>query len=463
MAITKILNIGSAKNGGSGHLYNAIRYIMNGEKTEGGLYIGGNAGSSHSEVYRTMLQTKRDWEKLDKRQGYHFVLSWEPGEASADQAYQVIQEFCEEYLGDNYDYVFSVHTDQKHMHGHIIFNSVNRRSGYKYRYEKGDWEKQIQPVTDRICEKYGLKRLEYDKGKKKGKSYAEHFAEKEGRPTWTKIIKADIDSVISVSASFDDFLSQMNLLGYEIKQRKYITYIPPGGEKGRRDSTLGEGYTREDITERILQKTQKGIIEHTDILSPRLRRAYDAGIQKLVSNSMSTFQKRKVKDFYFAGHYLEERNPFAVNQKEIRKSAIRIDRMYEECTYLLQNQIRSPDEIYEKLRQLRRRETFLKKERSTQYIHKNDPVVKEYQRLKDRLETLPEWDDTFEELQEELLELENRMPSGFQTAYEKQRQIRRELTEVRKEIKVAERLKLEYEQTQQKEPEQVVNEEILIY
>ena len=75
----------------------------------------------------------------------------------------MINDFCEEYLGEDYDYVFSIHTDQKHMHGHIVFNSVNRMSGYKYRYEKKDWEKYIQPLTDRICEKYGLPPLAYDK------------------------------------------------------------------------------------------------------------------------------------------------------------------------------------------------------------------------------------------------------------------------------------------------------------
>ena len=169
MAITKLMNIGTAKKGGSAHLYNAIRYIMNPEKTNGGMLLGGNSGNAPAEVYGVMLQTKKDWEKPGGRQGYHFVLSWRPGEADRQEAYEVIREFCEEYLGDNYDYVFAVHDDKEHMHGHVIFNSVNRVDGYKYRYERGDWEKHIQPVTDRICERHGLKKLEYDRGERKGK------------------------------------------------------------------------------------------------------------------------------------------------------------------------------------------------------------------------------------------------------------------------------------------------------
>lgn len=214
MAVTKLMNIKSCPHGAGRHLYNSIRYIINPEKTKDGLYVGGNAGSDAAEIYNVMIDTKRDWDKTDGRQGYHFVLSWKPGEVNAEEAFQLIKEFCEEYMGDNYDYVFSVHDDQDHIHGHIVFNSVNRNNGYKYRYEKGDWEKYIQPITDKICEKYGLSSLEYEKGKRKGKSYAEHFAEKEGRYTWKKIIQSDIDYMISCSDSWKDFLDQMRQIGY---------------------------------------------------------------------------------------------------------------------------------------------------------------------------------------------------------------------------------------------------------
>lgn len=136
MAITKLMNIKQGKMGGGKHLSNSIRYIMNPKKTEDGKWIGGNAGVTSDEVYQMMMDTKMDWDKLEGRQGYHFVISFKPGEATEEIAYQVLKEFCEEYLGDNYDYVFSIHNDHDHMHGHIVFNSVNRISGYKYRWNK---------------------------------------------------------------------------------------------------------------------------------------------------------------------------------------------------------------------------------------------------------------------------------------------------------------------------------------
>lgn len=117
------MNIKQGKMGGGKHLSNSIRYIMNPKKTEDGKWIGGNAGVTSDEVYQMMMDTKMDWDKLEGRQGYHFVISFKPGEATEEIAYQVLKEFCEEYLGDNYDYVFSIHNDHDHMHGHMLAHS----------------------------------------------------------------------------------------------------------------------------------------------------------------------------------------------------------------------------------------------------------------------------------------------------------------------------------------------------
>lgn len=189
MAVTRLLHLKqSEKTFPSGSLCKCIHYIFKREKTEDRLWVGGNCGATPQEVYQAMMDTKRAWEKLGGRQGYHFIVAFEKGEAGEAKAYQVVKEWCEEYFGDDYEYAFSVHNDREHMHGHIVFNSVSRTTGYKYRYEKGDWEKYIQPVTDRICEKHGLKKLTYEKSRV-GKQYAEHMAELEGKQSWKKLFR----------------------------------------------------------------------------------------------------------------------------------------------------------------------------------------------------------------------------------------------------------------------------------
>lgn len=118
-----------------------------------------------------MMTTKREFHKVDGRQCYHFVISFSPGETDALTCFNVAQDFCEKYLKGQYEYVFSVHTDHKHIHAHIVFNSVSMVDGHKYHYSDGQWESKIQPITDSICQKYGLSKLEYDRSKRKGVDY----------------------------------------------------------------------------------------------------------------------------------------------------------------------------------------------------------------------------------------------------------------------------------------------------
>ena len=103
-----------------------------------------------------MRETKKLFYKTDKRQGYHIIISFEEGEVTAELAFQIVGEFVEEYLGKEYEAVYAIHDNTAHIHGHIIFNSVSFLTGKKYRYEKGDWAKYIQPITNRLCDKYGL-------------------------------------------------------------------------------------------------------------------------------------------------------------------------------------------------------------------------------------------------------------------------------------------------------------------
>ena len=138
MAITKCLHMKQAKTGyPAKHLANGLRYIMNPEKTEHGRYVCGH-NCIPEQALSQMVDTKRHFGKLDKRQGYHFILSFEEDEVSEEEAFQVVGEFVAEFLGKDFEAVYAVHNDTDHIHGHIIFNSVRCTTGYKYDYKKGE-------------------------------------------------------------------------------------------------------------------------------------------------------------------------------------------------------------------------------------------------------------------------------------------------------------------------------------
>ena len=114
MAITKLDHLKESKKGNpAAHLKNAIRYILNPEKTNGGMFVGGNCGTSAEEIYASMISTKEFFGKTGGRKGYHFVISFSPGEASCEEAFQIGKEFCEQYFSNAYEYVYAVHRREK--------------------------------------------------------------------------------------------------------------------------------------------------------------------------------------------------------------------------------------------------------------------------------------------------------------------------------------------------------------
>lgn len=355
MAVTVLKHIGEAKTGKkSQHLSNAINYIMNPEKTEGGLWIGSNCGTTANEVYESMMITKREYNKEWGRQGYHYVISFPPGECDEETCFAIGKEFCETYFYD-YDYVFAVHNDHDHMHCHIVSNSVARSDGYKYRYNNGDWEAQIQPIVDKLCVKHGLKVLVYDKtAERKGTSYSEHEAEKK-HFTWKQIIKADIDRAVYISDSMDEFFENMRKFGYTMhignseKYGKYVSYKHSAmkeidgkkAERARRDYKLGAGYTYSDIQKRVLQKEKQVVPADRIYITDKLHIFSE-------TRKQSRFQVCAIMRFNHARqfHYY---NLALQDQIRVRKDLTEIGKITDDINYLLDNDIKSLEDAKDRL------------------------------------------------------------------------------------------------------------------
>ena len=73
-------------------------------------------------AFEQMMDTKKQFGKTDKRQGYHIILSFKEDEVDPDRAFEITQKFVAEYLGDAYEAVFVVHDNTDHVHSHIVFN-----------------------------------------------------------------------------------------------------------------------------------------------------------------------------------------------------------------------------------------------------------------------------------------------------------------------------------------------------
>lgn len=255
MAITKILHMKQAKSGYMAkHLANGLKYIMDPDKTEGGRYVSGSNCIPENALAQ-MLETKRHFGKLDKRQGYHFIISFEEEDITEETAFEVVGQFVKEYLGPDFEAVYAIHNDTDHIHGHIIFNSVRCTNGYKYDCPKGEWEHRIQPLVNRLCEEHGLSTLDMEevleKRKKRREGIKEEPKKQKALSERNQRIKRDVDRAVQDADTYEEFLEILEYMGYELSGKKHLALREIGAERARRIDLFGEEYTEEMLRCRI--------------------------------------------------------------------------------------------------------------------------------------------------------------------------------------------------------------------
>ncbi len=244
MAITKIMNIGAGKKGKiTNHLKNALDYIMNEAKTESGVLVGG-WNCVPKLAFEQMVGTKELYGKTGGRQGYHIVISCPPGEGTPEQLLELMKEFAQEFLGEDYEAVYSVHSDKEHCHGHLVFNSVNMNTGKKYEYKKGDWKYEIQPITNRLCEKYGLSIMPAEYSKDPVNMNRKQW---EKEKSWSEFIEADVKYCRGVAEDYEHFLYLLEELGYEVKKGAHLAVKAEKMKRFRRLDTINEEYSKENL------------------------------------------------------------------------------------------------------------------------------------------------------------------------------------------------------------------------
>jgi hypothetical protein len=364
LAISKILYIGDCGGGYSGkHLKQALDYIMNREKTGDGKWISSfNCQADHA--YQQMYETKKFFGKTDQRQGYHLIISFVEGEVDVATAFEVIGQFTKEYLGQDYEAVYTVHDNTEHIHGHIIFNSVSFRTGKKYRYEKGDWARKIQPITNRLCEAYGLSTIEIEEDRARP---SEHYKEwndfRDGKFVWADMIKRDLDACILQAPTYEFFLTLMKDLGYKIKnayreEGKYLSIKPMGLTRFRRCKTLGEEYGEERIRERIQSEQLSTYERRKKENQPRL---VSCKVKRYRRAKLSSIQRRYFAKLYRTGQL--KKRPYSQAWK-YREDIRRMKQIQEEYLFLSRHNIKQERDIVEVTEQLAEKKKETAREKS---------------------------------------------------------------------------------------------------
>ncbi|MGN0154177.1 MAG: relaxase/mobilization nuclease domain-containing protein [Lachnospiraceae bacterium] len=364
MAITKILTLKDCGCGYSGkHLKRSIDYIMADAKTDAGHFVAG-VNCQPEYAYEQMYQTKQKFGKTDKRQGYHLIISFAEEEVDPETAFEIIGNFVERYLGTEYEAVYAVHDNTAHVHGHIIFNSVNCITGKKYRYEKGDWAKSMQPLTNRLCEEYGLSTITIESGRKMSNEHYKDWNDfRDGKYVWADMIKRDIDACILQAYDYDNFISLMEQRGYEVKQNKYVAVKPPGMTQFRRLKSFGDDYCEEAIRNRIVTETLKDYqLRSQRPVQPRIVRV--KYVKRYKRPKLTKLQKKYFAKLYRTGRL--KKRPYSQAWKywdEIKK----MHYYHSQYMFLSRYQVSSVQDLTEKCNRLEEERKQISKERSKCY------------------------------------------------------------------------------------------------
>ena len=229
-------------------------YDQKEEKTDGGELVSSYMCSPEtaaeefeiSKKLYTQLTGRSQSEKHDIIM-YRIIQSFKPGEISPEDAHKLGCELAMKFTGGQHQFVVATHTDKRHIHTHIEFNSTNLNCDAKFQNVKNS-AFILRRMNDELCRAYGLSVIENPK--KKAKSQKEMAAAQYGI-SHKKQLQQAIDRVLPECNNYDEFLAKMRAEGYEVVDGKNPGFRLPGWERPTRVNRLGDDYTKTTLRARM--------------------------------------------------------------------------------------------------------------------------------------------------------------------------------------------------------------------
>ena len=129
-----------------------------------------------------------------------------------------------------YEVVIAVHVDRQHIHGHLIFNSVNADTGEKYHSNAQTYYSQIRAVSDRLCREHGLSVVMAGQPSQ-AVSCAEWPRQSKGQLTFRTMLEADLRAALESANDLGHFYLLMEHMGYEIYHGNRLGFRLRGQER----------------------------------------------------------------------------------------------------------------------------------------------------------------------------------------------------------------------------------------
>ena len=309
-----------------------ICYVTQDKKTNVNLISGKDCMAE--SCLEEMLYTKNLYHKNSGRQYIHIIQAFDPKDnLSAEQVHNFGIKLANTFNG--FQVLVATHIDKNHLHNHLVINSVSFENGYKIQMSKKDLQ-YIKDYSDKLCLEIGASVIP----KKEKTNYikrSEYRVAEEGKSWKFKLMNA-IDLSLAESNCKDDFIKNMNKLGYQVNwtdTRKYITYTTPEGYKCRDNKLYDEKYSKGAMENefRRIEKEQSNCtrkssssINSKDVLLSNRARDNQGFISNGTSNSRRYNNYEKESTRYtgkvIKGQYSNERRNEEISRRKIERSIL---------------------------------------------------------------------------------------------------------------------------------------------
>ena len=252
MATTRImpLHVGKGRTVGRA-IRDIIGYVQNPDKTDGGRLISCYECDSRTADAEFLLAKRQYTAATGRVRGkddviaYHLRQSFVPGEITPEEANRLGVEMARRFTKGGHAFVVCTHIDKSHVHNHIIWSAVNLDCDRKFRNFWGS-TRAVRRLSDTICIENGYSIVENPKPR--GKSYNKWLGDA-AKPSHRETLRTAIDRALEQKpADLDALLAGLERTGCTVERRgKNITLCAPGWKKPARLSSLGKGYTEEDL------------------------------------------------------------------------------------------------------------------------------------------------------------------------------------------------------------------------
>lgn len=230
-------------------------YSQNAEKTNDGEFIS-SYECDPKTADEEFLLSKRQYQHTTGRQqknniiAYQIRQSFKPGEITPEEANQVGYETAMRWTKGKHAFIVATHIDKAHIHNHIIYNSTSLDCTKKFRnFIRSGLA--VQRLSDIVCLENGLSVITPKPYKERIKRTV--FPKKR---TYRDELCEAIDLVLKEKPkTFDGFIQLLAERGFVFKDGKQAALKGQKQKRFIRLSSLGEGYSKEELQAVITGKS----------------------------------------------------------------------------------------------------------------------------------------------------------------------------------------------------------------